>query len=180
MTDEQEWVDHRVRAYYAGMDARERAALDHRIRGAIDDDGARSERARGMEGLAGRLRRDPHDGATEEEISTIFALAGPWSCQTVRGTDAERAIDRLEAERGRPTDRGAAVASIRSVLGLTPQTVRRRGLDGAIHAATEAQGRALTRTARERATARTDELCKEWAVVDAEPSKTRRRPPRSF
>jgi len=162
VTDEQEWVDHRVRTYYAGMDPRERAALDHRVRGAIDDDGARRERARRMMGLAGRLRHHPHGSATEEEISTIFALSGPWSWQTIRGADAEQAIEQLEAERGRPTDRSAAVASVRWMLGLTQQTVRHRELEGAIDAAAEARLRALTSTARQRTTARSDELSKEW------------------
>ena len=60
MTDERRWIDQRVRTYYAGMDAKERAALDHRVRWAIDDDGARRERARRMAGLAGRLRHHPH------------------------------------------------------------------------------------------------------------------------
>jgi hypothetical protein len=176
VTDERAWVDHRVRTYYAGMDPRERAGLDHRVRWAIDDDGARRERDRRMAGLAGRLRHHPHDSVTEEEISTIFALSGPWSWQTIRGADAEQAIDRLEAERGRRTDRGAAVASVRSVLGLTEQVVRHRQLEGAIEAATEAQGRALTRVARQRTTARTDELCSEWlAAVVARPNTTRRR-----
>ena len=175
MTDEQEWVDLRVRTYYAAMDSRERAGLDHRVSGAIVDDGARRERARRMVGLADCLRHRPHDSATEEEVSTLFALSGPWSWQTIRGADAEHAIDRLEAERGHSTDRGAAVASVRSVLGLTEVTVRRRELDGAVDAATAAQGRAVTMRARERATARTDELCAEWATVVAEPSKTRRR-----
>lgn len=174
MTDEREWVDQRVRTYYAGMDPRERAALDHRVRWAIDDDGARRERARRMVGLAGRLRHDSHDSATEEQISTIFALCGPWSWQTIRGADAQQAIERLEAERGRRTDRGAAVASVRSVLGLTPRAVRHRELEGAIDAATEAQGRALTTVARRRTTARTDELCREWlAAVVAAPRRTR-------
>ena len=176
MTGEQEWVDHRVRAYYAGMVPRERAALGYRIRWAIDDDGARRERARRMVGLKDRLRHHPRDSATEEEISTIFALSGPWSWQTIRGPDAEQAIERLEAERGRPTDRSAAVASVRSVLGLTQQVVRHRELEGAIHAAAEARGRAVTRAARERAAARSDELSKEWlAAVVAHPSKVRRR-----
>ena len=171
MTDEQEWVDHQVRTYYAGMDARERAALDYRVRWAIDDDGARRERARRMVGLADRLRRRPHESATEEEISTIFALAGPWSWQTIRRADAEQAIERLEAERGRRTDRSAAVASVRSVLGLTQQTVRHRELVGAIDAAAQAQGRTLTRAARQWAAARTDELGKEWlADVVARPN----------
>jgi len=174
VTDEQEWVGHRVRTYYAGMDPRERAALDHRVRWAIDDDGARRERARRMVGLAGRLRHQPHDSVTEEQISTIFALSGPWSWQTIRGADAEQAIERLEAERGRRTDRGAAVASVRAVLGLTRRAVRHRELEGAIEAATEAQGRALTRVARQRTTARTDELCREWlAPVVARPTTAR-------
>jgi hypothetical protein len=156
------------------MDPRERAGLDQRVRSAIDDDGARHERARRMVGLAGRLRHHPHDSATEEEISTIFALSGPWSWQTIGGADAERAIERLEAERERRTDRSAAVASVRSVLGLTQQAVRHRALEGAIAAATEAQGRALTRAARERTTARTDELCREWlAAAVARPSTNR-------
>jgi hypothetical protein len=162
VTDEQEWVDHRVRTYYAGMDPTERAALGYRIRWAIDDDGARRERARRMVGLADRLRHHPHDSATEEEISTIFALSGPWSWQTIRGADAEQAIERLEAERGRPTDRSAAVASVRSALGLTQQTVRHRELAGAIDAAAEARERALTSAARQRTTARSDELSREW------------------
>lgn len=115
-----------------------------------------------MEGLADRLRHHPHDSATEEEISTIFALSGPWSWQTIRGAAAEQAIDRLEAELGCPTDRSAAVASVRSVLGLTQQTVRHRELEGAIDAAAEARERALTRAARQRTTARSDELSKEW------------------
>ena len=175
MTDERRWIDHRVRTYYAGMDAKERAALDYRVRWAIDDDGARRERARRMVGLAGRLRHHPRDSVTEEAISTIFALSGPWSWQTIRGVDAEHAIERLEAERGRRADRGAAVASVRSVLGLTEQGVRHRELEGAIEAATEAQGRALTRVARQRTTARTDELCREWlAAVVARPNTTRR------
>jgi hypothetical protein len=162
VTDEREWVDHQVRTYYTGMDPRERAALDHRIRYAIDDDGARRERARRMVGLEGRLRHHPSDTATEEEISTIFALSGPWCWQTIGGADAERAIERLEAERGRRTDRCAAVASVRSALGLTARTVRQRELEGAIDAAEEARSRALTKTARQRTTARSDELSKEW------------------
>ena len=129
-----------------------------------------------MVGLAGRLRHDSHDSVTEEQISTIFALSGPWSWQTIRAADAAQAIERLEAERGRLTDRGAAVASVRSVLGLTRQAVRHRELEGAIDAASEAQGRALTRVARQRTTARTDELCREWlAAVVAPSSRTRRR-----
>jgi hypothetical protein len=175
VTDEQEWVEHRVRTYYAGMDPRERAELDHRVVGAIGDDGARGERARRMVGLADCLRHHPHDSATEEEISTLFALSGPWSWQTICGADAEHAIDRLEAERGHSTDRGAAVASVRSMLGLTKETVRRRELDGAIEAATAAQGRAVTRRARERASARTDELCEQWAALAAETLTTQRR-----
>ena len=117
-------------------------------------------------GLADRLRRRPHDSATEEAISTIFALSGPWSWQAIRGTDAEQAIDRLESERGRRTDRSAAVASVRSVLGLTEQMVRDRTLEGAIHASAEAQGRTVTRMARERAMARTADLCRQWGVMD--------------
>jgi len=165
VTDEQEWVDHQVRTYYGGMDARERAALAYRVRGAIDDDGARRERARRTVGLADHLRRCPHDSATEEEISTIFALSGPWSWQTIRAADAEQAIARLEAERGCGTDRSAAVVSVRSVLGLTRQAVRHRELEGAIDAAAEARRRAVTRDAHRWATARTDELGKEWAAA---------------
>jgi hypothetical protein len=177
VTDEQEWVDHRVRTYSAGMDPRERAGLNHRVRRAIDDDGARRERARRMVGVAGRLRHRPHDSATEEEISTIFALSGPWSWQTIGRADAEQAIERLEAERECRTDRSAAVASVRSVLGLTQQAVRHRELEGAIDAATEAQGRALTWTARQRTAARTDELCRErLAAAVARPDET---PPRA-
>jgi hypothetical protein len=115
-----------------------------------------------MVGLRDRLRHRPHDSATEEQISTILALSGPWSWRTIRGADAEQAIEQLEAERGSSTDRGAAVASVRSVLGLTQQTVRHRELEGAIDAAAEARLRALTRTARQRTTARSDELSKEW------------------
>jgi len=166
VADEQEWVDHRVRTYYAGMDAKERGALNYRVCCAIDDDGARRERARPTVGLADCLRRRPHDSATEEAISTIFALSGPWSWQAIRGADAEQAIDRLEAERGRRTDRSAAVASVRLVLGLTEQMVRDRTLEGAIHAAAEAQRRTVTRMARVRAMARTAELCKQWGVMD--------------
>jgi hypothetical protein len=129
-----------------------------------------------MVGLAGRLRHGPHDSATEEEVSTIFALSGPWSWQSIGGADAEHAIERLEAERECRTDRSAAVASVRSVLGLTQRAVRHRELEGAIDAATEAQGRALTRAARQRTTARTDELCKEWlaAVVERQNETPRR------
>jgi hypothetical protein len=54
------------------------------------------------------------------------------------------------------------VASVRSALGLTQQTVRHRELAGAIDAAAEARERALTSTARQRTTARSDELSKEW------------------
>jgi hypothetical protein len=170
VADEQTWVDHRVRTYYTRMGPRQRAALDHRVRRAIDDDGGRRERARRTVGLADRLRHRPHGSATEEQISTIFALSGPWSWQTIRGADAEQAIERLEAERGRRTDRGAAVASVRAVLRLTDKAVRHRELEGAIDAASEARERAVTRGARQRTTARTDELCREWLGRDRPPS----------
>jgi hypothetical protein len=171
VTDEQEWIAHRVRAYYAGMDRTERAALDYRVRWAIDDDGARREKARRTVGLADRLRQRPHDSATEEQISTIFALSGPWSWQTIRAADADQAIERLEAERGRRTDRGAAVASVRRVLGLTRQVVRHRELEGAIDAAMQARARAVTVVARRRTSARTDELCSEWIGRDGPTSE---------
>ena len=165
MTDEKAWVDHRVRTYFAGMDLSERLALRRRIRGAIDDDGARRERGRRTVGLPERLRRRPHDTPSEEQICTLFALSGPWSWQNIRATDAERAIERLETELGHPTDRGAAMASVRGVLHLTRQEVRHRELAGAIDAAAEARGRAVTGPARARTTARSNELSRQWLVA---------------
>jgi hypothetical protein len=174
VTDEQAWIDHRVRTYYAGMDPGDRAALDYRVRWAIDDDGARRERARQMVGLV-VLRHRSHHTATEEEVSTIFALSGPWSWQSIRGADAEQAIERLEAERGRPNGprRGGGECS----LGARPDPAGGSplGARGAIDAAAQARERAVTTTARQRTTARSDELSREWLAAVAHPNMTRRR-----
>jgi hypothetical protein len=180
VTSEQEWIEHRVRTYFAGMDLGERVALGRRVRAAIDDDGARTERCRRAVGLSDRLRRSPRDGPSAEQICALFALSGPWSWQNIRGTDAEQAIERLDAERGRPTDRSAAMASVRAVLQLTQQEVRRRELAGAIGAAAEARGRAVMGVARQLTAARSDELSRQWlASIIARPGGTRWRRRRS-
>jgi hypothetical protein len=174
VTSEQEWIEHRVRTYFAGMDRGERVALGRRVRAAIDDDGARRERCRRAVGLGEHLRRRPREGPSAEQICALFALSGPWSWQNIRGTDAEQAIERLDAERGRQTDRGAAMDSVRAVLHLTQREVRRRELAGAIGAAAEARGRAVMGVARQLATARSDELSRQWlAAIIARPGGTR-------